>query len=70
MSHFSGVRPSLLEVTPAADGTLKLVLNGKDSLIAVRPAEASAKGVPEPDDPSRHTGVKDPSQPLRLAFMT
>src|SRR5580692_597850 len=25
MSHFSGVRPSLLEVTPVADGTLKLV---------------------------------------------
>ncbi|MGD1092424.1 MAG: TlpA disulfide reductase family protein [Bryobacteraceae bacterium] len=68
MSHFSGVRPSLLEVTPAADGTLKLVLNGKDTLIAVRPAEARAKGVPEPDDPSRHTGVKDPSQPFRFSF--
>jgi peroxiredoxin len=67
LSHFSGVRPSVLEVTPAGDGTLKLLLNGKDSLSAVRPAEARAKGM-QPDDPSRHTGVKDASQPFRFNF--
>ena len=68
LSHFSGVRPSLLEVTPAADGTLKLVLNGRDTMTAVRPAEARAKGLPEPDDPTKHTGVKDSSQPFRFSF--
>lgn len=67
LSHFSGARPALLEVTPASDGTLKLVLNGK-SLTATRQAEARAKGLPEPTDPSRHTGVKDPQEPFRFRF--
>jgi peroxiredoxin len=67
LSHFSGVRPSVLEVTPSSDGTLKLVLNGRDTLTAVRPAEARVRGM-QPDDPSRHTGVKDPSQPFRFKF--
>ncbi len=67
LSHFSGVRPSVLEVTPNSDGTLKLVLNGRDTLTAVRPAEARVRGM-QPDDPSRHTGVKDPSQPFRFKF--
>ena len=29
--------------------------------IAVRPAEARAKSLPEPTDPTRHASVKDPS---------
>ena len=36
LSHFSGARPLLLEVTPAADGTLTLVQNGQPALVAVR----------------------------------
>jgi thiol-disulfide isomerase/thioredoxin len=68
LSHFSGVRPALLEVQPAADGTLQLVLNGKSHMTAVRPVEARAKGLPAPDDPLRHTGVKDASEPLRFSF--
>ena len=67
LSHFSGVRPALLEVTPADGGTLNLVLNGK-SMTAMRPAEARAKGLPEPDDPLKHTGVKDPSEPFHFSF--
>ena len=67
LSHFSGARPARLEVTPANDGTLRLVLNGKD-LTATRPAEARAKGMPAPADPSRHTSVKDPSEPFRFRF--
>ncbi len=67
LSHFSGGRPALLEVTPASDGTLQLVLNGK-SLTATRPAEARAKGLPPPADSSRHTGVKDPQEPFRFRF--
>ena len=67
LSHFSGVRPSLLEVMPAANGTLQVVLSGK-AMTALRPAEARAKGLPAPDDPLTHTGVKDASEPFRFSF--
>src|SRR5439155_9582988 len=68
LSHFSGARPSLLEIAPAKDGTLELKLNGKDAMTAVRPAEARAKGMPEPTDPARHTSVKDAAQPFQFSF--
>lgn len=68
LSHFSGMRPALLEVTPEPDGTLKLVLDGRETMTAMRPAEARAKGLPEPTDPSRHTSVKDSSEPLHFSF--
>jgi len=68
LSHFSGARPTLLEITPAADGTLAIVQNGRTSLVALRPDSARAKGLGEPTDPFQHTGVKDPSQPLTFAF--
>ncbi len=42
LSHFSGARPSLLEITPAKDGALELKLNGTDQFTAFRPAEARA----------------------------
>ena len=68
LSHFSGARPNLLEITPAAQGTLAIVQNGNTPLTALRPASARAQGLAEPTDPFRHTGVKDPSAPLTLAF--
>ncbi len=68
LSHFDGARPLLLEVTPRADGTLRVVQNGWKELTAVRSAEARAKGLPEPTDPSRHTSVQDPTVPFRFAF--
>jgi thiol-disulfide isomerase/thioredoxin len=67
LSHFSGARPNLLEVTMNPDGTLALVNNGKTAYTAVRSSEARAKGLPEPADPSRWTSVADPSQPLRFS---
>ncbi|MDX2151308.1 MAG: TlpA disulfide reductase family protein [Bryobacteraceae bacterium] len=67
LSHFSGARPSLLEVTPKSDGTLDLLQNGKNRLTALRVADARAKGLPEPSDPSRHTSVKDPTEPFRFS---
>jgi peroxiredoxin len=67
LSHFSGARPLLLEVTPQKDGTLHVVQNGKDEMTAVRSADARAKGLPQPTDPSRHTSVKDPTEPLRFS---
>ncbi|HXB69067.1 MAG TPA: TlpA disulfide reductase family protein [Candidatus Acidoferrales bacterium] len=67
LSHFSGARPLLLEVTPRKDGTLKVVQNGTEEMTAVRSADARAKGLPRPTDPSRHTSVKDPTEPLRFS---
>src|SRR5271157_3269970 len=68
LSHFDGARPLLLEVTPQADGTLALRQNGRNQMIAVRSAEARAKALPEPADPSRHTSVRDPTQPFHFRF--
>ena len=68
LSHFSGARPNLLEVTPAADGSLELLQNGRTKLVALRPAAARAQGLAEPTDPFHHTGVKDPSAPVEFAF--
>jgi thiol-disulfide isomerase/thioredoxin len=68
LSHFSGLRPALLEVTPNPDGTLKLVLNGKEETTAYRPEVARSKGLPEPTDPTQHTGVKNASEPFHFSF--
>ncbi len=68
LSHFSGARPALLEVTPQPDGSLRLVMNVKTEYTALRPEVARARGLPPPTDPTLHTGVKDPSQPFRFAF--
>jgi thiol-disulfide isomerase/thioredoxin len=68
LSHFSGARPLLVELTPAADGTLSVVQNRENPLVAVRMEQARAKGLPEPSDPSRFTSVKDPTEPLRFSF--
>jgi len=68
LSHFSGARPALLALTPAADGTLAVVQGREDPLTAYRADQARAKGLPEPSDPSRFTSVKDPTEPLRFSF--
>ena len=67
LSHFSGARPLLLEVTLAPDGSLSLLQNGKTQYTALRSSQARAKKLPQPADPSRWTSVKDPSQPLRFS---
>lgn len=71
LSHFSGGRPSLVVMTPAADGTLDIDmtdLHGSSQLTARRPDVARAKGLPPPTDPDKNTSVKDPSQPFRFSF--
>jgi thiol-disulfide isomerase/thioredoxin len=68
ISHFSGVRPLLLELTPAEGGSLDILQNGSKKMTAVRAEQAHAKGVPDPADPTRHTSVKDPSEPFRFSF--
>jgi peroxiredoxin len=68
LSHFSGARPSLYEVTPQADGSLEILQNGKNKLVAYRPAEARAKGLPEPTDPDQHTRVRDADEQFHFSF--
>ena len=68
LSHFDGARAHLLEITPAGDGTLDILQDGKTKLTAYRPAAARAKGLPEPTDPDLHTTMKDPREPFRFSF--
>jgi thiol-disulfide isomerase/thioredoxin len=68
LSHFSGARPLLLEVTPAADGSLDILQNHSKKMTAVRAEQAHAKGLPDPSDPAHHTGVKDSSEAFRFSF--
>jgi thiol-disulfide isomerase/thioredoxin len=70
LSHFSGMRPLRLELTPLADGSLTVVQNSnkEGALTAVRAEQALAKGLPQPSDPSRFTSVKDPTEPFRFSF--
>ena len=68
LSHFSGARPLRLELTPGADGTLEVVQNTDKPLTALRAEQASAKGLPQPSDPTRFTSVKDPTEPFRFSF--
>ncbi|HUB81395.1 MAG TPA: TlpA disulfide reductase family protein [Bryobacteraceae bacterium] len=68
LSHFDGARPMLLEVTPAADGTLELIQNGRQKYTAVRAGEARARNMPAPTDPATHTSVKDASEPFHFSF--
>ena len=68
LSHFSGARPSLFVLTPAADGSLDILQNGKVKLTAVRTEVAKEKGLPGPEDPMQHTTLKDPKVPLHFSF--
>ena len=68
LSHFSGARPLRLELTPSTDGTLAVVQNTDKPLTALRAEQATAKGLPQPSDPSRFTSVKDPTEPFRFNF--
>ena len=68
VSHFSGARPLVLELTPQEDGSLEILRNRTEKMVAVRDTEAKLKGVPEPTDPSRHSSVKDPTEPFKFAF--
>jgi thiol-disulfide isomerase/thioredoxin len=68
LSHFSGARPLRVEITPQSDGTLAVVQNKDNPLVAIRSEVARAKGLPEPSDPSRFTSMKDPTEPFRFSF--
>ena len=71
LSHFTGERPYYVEVTPQSDGSLQLQIasfHDTQTLVALRPSEARVRNLAPPDDPTQHTKVKDPTQPLRFSF--
>jgi thiol-disulfide isomerase/thioredoxin len=67
MSHFSGIRPAVLQGELMADGSLKLVYNEKLPMKGLRTDAAQASGV-APIDPTQFTKVKNPDQPFPFAF--
>ncbi len=68
LSHFSGARPLLLEITPAADGSLRMVQNRQTNMTAFRPDDARAQAVAEPTDPMAHTRARDPDARFTFRF--
>jgi len=68
VSHFSGARPLVLELSLQKDGSLEILRNRTEKMVAIRDTEAKLKGVAEPTDPSRHSSVKDPTEPFKFAF--
>ncbi len=70
LSHFAGERAARLDIARQPDGSLALSLadsGGTRPLTALRPAAATALGA-IPSDPTGHTSVRNPDEPLRFAF--
>lgn len=68
LGHFSGARPTRIEITPQADGTLDLLEDGRTKLVAMRAEQAEARKLPEPTDPGKYTTVRDPNEVFRFRF--
>jgi thiol-disulfide isomerase/thioredoxin len=68
ISHFSGARPLLLEITPSSDGSLDIVQNRQTQMVAYRLDDARAKAAGEPTDPMAHTRAKDPNAVFAFSF--
>ena len=66
LSHFAGDRPLVFEAQLNPDGTLGITLDQKFTYRAARDAELKAKGIPEPPDLSRFTGVRNPGELFRF----
>jgi len=66
LSHFDGVRATLIEAELLPDGTLKGVIDGKTEFTAARIEDAARLGLPEPPDPSRYVSVKNPLEPVQF----
>ncbi len=67
LSHFSGIRPSVLAGDLMPDGTMKLIFNEKQPMTGLRADAAAATGV-KPIDPTQYTKVQNPDQPFPFAF--
>lgn len=66
LSHFDGIRATLIEAELRQDGTLRGVIDGKTTFTAARVEKAAELGLPEPPDPSRYVSVKNPLEPVRF----
>lgn len=65
LSHFSGARPLLLEVTANADGSLTLRQNREKTLTALR---HTAANLPVPTDSAQHTIIRNATTPVSFSF--
>ena len=68
LSHFSGQRPALMEVTLEPDGSLALVQNRRTNMTAVREEEANERRVAAPTDPNRHSFARNASERFTFSF--
>lgn len=68
LSHFDGIRATLLEAEVRPDGTLAGTLDGRTRFTAARLDQAAKLGIAEPPDPARYVAVKNPAEPLRFRF--
>lgn len=68
LGHFSGARPTRLEITPQPDGTLSLLEDGRTTRAALRAEDARARALPEPTDPKKYTTVRDPNEVFKFSF--
>jgi peroxiredoxin len=68
LSHFSGQRPLLLEITVEPDGSLAILQNKRTRMTAVREEHARERNVAAPADPSAHSFAKNAAEPFRFSF--
>jgi thiol-disulfide isomerase/thioredoxin len=68
LSHFSGQRPALMEVTLQPDGSLALLQNRRTKMTAVREEEANERRVAAPTDPSRHSFARSRTERFTFSF--
>ena len=68
LSHFSGQRPLLLEITLEPDGSLAILQNKRTRMTAVREEHARERNVAAPADPSTHSFAKNAAEPFRFRF--
>jgi thiol-disulfide isomerase/thioredoxin len=68
LSHFSGQRPALLEMTLEPDGSLAMLQNKRTKMTAVREEHARERHVAPPTDPSVHSFAKNPTERFRFSF--
>jgi peroxiredoxin len=68
LSHFSGQRPLLLEITVERDGSLAILQNKRTRMTAIREEQARERHVAAPADPSSHSFAKNAAEPFRFSF--
>ncbi len=68
LSHFSGQRPALMEITLEPDGTLALLQNKRMKMTAFREETAREHHVAAPTDPARHSFARTPTERFRFSF--